>query len=677
MPFPFSSVCDLLSKLERIQLRNPPVLPKDLKEKSQQEVQKWFRRNRLAIDAHTTDQVALLSTLFPERRTDRKFELREARLCKVLGRCLLLNKEKKDVLDKWRTPGNGDLGICAEKAQREFDVEMKPGISITVEEVDQALELLASRSQFSGPNFRSFSTPPSTPPEILEPVFRKMTSHELKWAVRLILKDFSPVILDERLVLTEFHFLLPGLLKFQDSFAAAVPQLRGVLSKYHAKPDYRTQHLWRKEADKLLAPQVGMKVGRPPFLKARSIQSAVQLAGTQKWTLERKYDGEYCEIHVDLSKSPCTQIFSKSGKDSTDDRRRVHAAIRQGLKIGQPDCLFTEKCIVVGELVVWNNRNKTIAGFEKIRKHVTRSGRYIGTEEDSQPHPWENLMIVYFDVLLIDNEITMRKPQFERRDRLNKLIQKKEGIAITADWNAIDFSHQKEAPEKLCTQLAAALASRFEGLVLKPAELPYFTFGEDHGQYGSFIKLKKDYLPELGGERDVADFAIVGASYDPKQAHKSGLGIIPYTTFHIGCIREEDTVRFGRKPVFEIVGTITQEKAIPKPILQALNDYGRFQSQPFERTGNALKDSELLEFDLILDHNESSKMAVIFTQPGVVEILGSSYEQVQNKNYFMLRHPRISKIHLDRDWKEATTMDQLKQMAEEARTAPTEGQSQE
>lgn len=43
-------------------------------------------------------------------------------------------------------------------------------------------------------------------------------------------------------------------------------------------------------------------------------------------SMERKYDGEYCQIHIDMSKKNdgWLKIFSKSGRDSTGDRMRVH-----------------------------------------------------------------------------------------------------------------------------------------------------------------------------------------------------------------------------------------------------------------------------------------------------------------------------------------------------------------
>jgi DNA ligase-4 len=682
MPFPFSFICDLLGRLERLKVRDPPLLPEKLREETTRAVEEWFRRHRLAIDARTTDGVALLSTLFPERRTDRVYGLREPSLCKVLARCLHLTNKQSMELQAWKTPGRGDLGTCLENVLNPFDCEPKPGKAgtfVTVEEVNKVLDELASQCHFSGPSIRA-PFPASSPPAVLETLFLRLKSSEAKWMTRLILKDLSPVVLDATLTLREFHFLLPGLLQFQDSFKAAMPLLRGPLNQWHSKPDLRSQRIFKKEAAELLYPQVGIKVGRPPFMKARSMANAVQMAGCQRWSVERKYDGEYCEVHVDLDKGDdCIQIFSKSGKDSTKDRKGVHSALQECLRIGQKNCYFKRRCIVLGELVVWSEKDGQILGFEKIRKHVSRSGMFIGTDKDSQTHRWEKLMVVFFDVLLIDDDVVMRRPHVERREILStKLIHKRCGRGITAEWKVIDFSHKEEAPNSLCREFAAALSYRAEGLVMKPSDMPYFAFDHDRtdGMRGYLIKVKKDYMQELGGERDVADFAIVGASYDPKQAQKSGLQRLQYTSFHLGCLKDEESLRFSKtKPVFEIVGTICQEQCIPKSELQALNDYGRFRSNPFERSGNGLRDPN--PFDLMLDQNASSKMSVVFTEPFVVEVLGSSFEKPANKDYFMLRHPRVLKLHLDRTWKDAITLPGLERMADEARSAPAEGESQE
>lgn len=61
----------------------------------------------------------------------------------------------------------------------------------------------------------------------------------------------------------------------------------------------------------------------------------------------------------------------------------------------------------------------------------------------------------------------------------------------------------------------------------------------------------------------------------------------------------------------------------------------------------------------------------------MVEVLGSGFERPSNKVYQMLRHPRILKVHSDRTWHDACTIDELQTLAKEANAAPEEGESQE
>jgi DNA ligase 4 len=676
MPLQFTHVCELLSKLETLKIKDPPLIPKVLELESRRVIEYWFRGHRKRVDAPATDLVALLSTLFPEKRADRVYGLQEARLSKVIGRCLGLNTERNQLLQEWKYPGKGDLGACVERAQKIFDCEPKPGAAVTVEEVDHALQQLASRCRFSGPEVRVQASPIDAH-EILDKIFSRLKSDEAKWLTRLILKDFSPVILDASLVLRSIHFLLPGLLRFQDNFAAAIRLLRGPLRRYDANPDAESQRIFKQAAAKVLSPEIGVKVGRPPFFKARSFDHCMKMAASNRWTIERKYDGEYCEIHVDLSKgSDCIQIFSKSGKDSTEDRKAVHDTIRDALRIGKSKCLFKKRCIVVGELLVYSDQEQSILGFEKIRKHVSRSGRILGTDEDSQAHEHEHLMIVFFDVLLIDDCIAMGKPHKERRELLSRLIDKKPGHAITSEWQVQDFS-KEHGKQSLVYQFSIAVAARAEGLVLKPTDLPYFSFAESDAEasHAFFIKVKKDYMQELGGERDVADFAVVGASYDPKLASRLGIRNLHFTAFHLGCVANPDEIRFGHAPLFEIVGTISADQCIPRPELQALNTYGIVNKALFEHNKTRLKNPG--NFDLKLGWSDTSKMSIIFTEPCVVEVLGSGFEKPSNKSYFMLRHARILKLHLDRSWKDTVTLNGLQELADVARNAPAEGESQE
>lgn len=397
MSFKFVNLCDLLSNLEALSTRDPPLLPATLRDRYYRTITQWFHSYRAHIDAlDAPSAVALLSALFPERRTDRVYNLQPPSLTKALGRCLGLGISRIRELQRWKEPGRGDLGACVERVQRQAEMaRCGPGMEVTVEEVDDALATMARRCRFSGPRVRAQAQPmghcqdplPATQlQKALAGIYTRLQSREAKWFTRMILKDFAPVVLPEGLVLRSFHFLLPDFLKVQDCFQSAVEILRGpVIGTWPAMPGQDDAKHYRGKAGQLLLPKSGIKVGRTNYLKARSIKHALQMAGTRRMSLERKYDGEYCQIHVDLSRGEdCIQIFSKSGKDSTVDKKGIHDTIKKCLRIGTTGCIVTSACIMEGELVVWSDKERKILEFHKMRKHVSRSGVFLGTSKDSQ-----------------------------------------------------------------------------------------------------------------------------------------------------------------------------------------------------------------------------------------------------------------------------------------------------
>lgn len=106
MPLPFSIVCDLLEQCHKLSLA---------RKKNYQAVTDWFARNRSRIDAHDTNLAALLSTLLPEKRTDRVYCIQAPRLEKIIGRALFLGSSRIPQLTAYKQPGLGlDLADCVE-----------------------------------------------------------------------------------------------------------------------------------------------------------------------------------------------------------------------------------------------------------------------------------------------------------------------------------------------------------------------------------------------------------------------------------------------------------------------------------------------------------------------------------------------------------------------------------
>ncbi|KAF2021088.1 hypothetical protein BU24DRAFT_438352 [Aaosphaeria arxii CBS 175.79] len=667
----FNHVCQLLQGVENI-VKTKTITsgtPNDKEEKKVRNfIAGWFAEHRKAIDHPSTDGGAFLSIVFPHHRKDRVHGFKTPSLARKIANLLQFNNAQRLVYDRWEQSKDGDLGVYVERAMRPWDNTWKNKKPISISRVDRLLVQLAAKCRFSDIATRRKKQKEFSTDTELKNIFIQLESWEAKWFVRLILRDHCTLNLNETFVFGRYHFLLPLLLKFQNDFGAAFSLLRSELKEYPPVPPSNDEQRMRLEAAWKLRPVVGVKIGRPPFYKAWSFKHCFDMLNQQAWAAEIKYDGEYCEIHVNLDdeKTPI-QIFSKNGKDATNDRKALCRVIRSALRLGQTTCRIRRNCVILGEMVLYSDKERKILPFSKIRKHISRSGMTFGAKQDSLPHEWEHLMIVFFDVLVLDDDPVLRKTLQDRRNVLRDLVDTIPGRSMRSQWTLLDFKKSSDGMTDLKQAFALALAQRQEGLVLKPLHSPYFPMhtGIQDRRPGFFIKMKKDYLADMGGSRDLGDFAIVGASYNPQIAAKSHVRPLHWTHFHLGCLKNKASLHHtGVKPLFKIVGVLSLEHCIPKHDLRYLNIHGRLRERQLDDEGCTE------EFDFEESNGFDAQMSVAFKQPFVAEILGGGYETVQNETFEMLRHPRLKKIHSDRTWEDAVTMEDLEALASEKWCVP-------
>ena len=650
MPILFSRLCDLFSDLELIVEHDPPLLRRISQQRTRDRITQWFGGLNIRDSAIDIDRVALLSAIFPRKRTDRVYNLKVDSLSKKLRRILCLGTGRWELLDQWKKPGRGDLGDCVLRALRSAENPLTcRSKQVTVEEIDRVLAGIAKGNRFSAPKVKDADIEEVDTDKGLQDIYRRLQSREAKWFTRMILKDYAPLDISEALVYRCIDPQLPVSMKLHDSFEDAIRLL--------GDPVLNT-------GDSTLKPQIGTKVGRPSYRPARGIKHAVQTIKGRTMSVERKYDGEYCQVHVDM-RNPAApfQFFSKSGKDSTADRVGLHKSLVECLRLGSEDCLITQKCILEGEMVVWSDHEKRILDFCKIRKHVSRTGSFLGTLLDSQPHPWEHLMVVFYDVLLLDHHSLLPVPHTSRRKLLEQLICPVPGRADLVTQREIDFSHPR-APLNLQEHFAHAIANRWEGLVLKPSDEPYFGPAQRIANtYPSYwIKMKKDYIAGLG---DTADFAVVGAGYDVKEATRRGDKRLNWTHFHIGCLKNKAAViHLHTKPEYVVLDAVTL--SISAKDMTYLNQHGQFRALEV----NSPECSKAFGFEMTSEL--AVKMTVAFKQPFVFEVMGGGFDKPPNSECFRLRWPRVLKIHQDRDWKDAVTLEELQMMAAAALAVPIE-----
>lgn len=387
MPLLFTQLCDLLSALESISQRDPPLLPGQRRQKHGETIKSWFRWHPVSVHSDT-NTVALLSALFPIKRIDRVYLLQPPALARSLRRWLRLGSSRWAQLDQWQQPGRGDLGDCVERVLQQAEFPQPHNKDrVSLEQVEDALATVAARCRFSAPKARARGMDNDTVyNNALEHIYQRLQSREAKWFTRMILKEYSCVELPENLIYNCIDPRLRVAMQMYHDFESAIGELKNLPASQMNDPDHGGFTQQCMNDVHLLPPKVGIKVGPPKWIKAKGgVKHAVSIIDRRTMSVERKYDGEYCQIHIDLAKGEdCIQIFSKSGKDSTEDRRGVHQAIKDGLRIGRDDCKISGKCILEGELLVYSDQAKEILDFHKIRKHVSRSGSFLGTGLDSQ-----------------------------------------------------------------------------------------------------------------------------------------------------------------------------------------------------------------------------------------------------------------------------------------------------
>ena len=95
--------------------------------------------------------------------------------------------------------------------------------------------------------------------------------------------------------------------------------------------------------------------------------------------------------------------------------------------------------------------------FYKIRKYVLRAGNRIGYTQESPPSEDEHLMVMLYDVLLVDNINYLSNSYESQRQRLQKLIHPLPGRADIGNRTEIDF---KKPDAASCLRDMMSIADR-------------------------------------------------------------------------------------------------------------------------------------------------------------------------------------------------------------------------
>ncbi|KAL1867561.1 hypothetical protein VTK73DRAFT_4085 [Phialemonium thermophilum] len=272
-------------------------------------------------------------------------------------------------------------------------------------------------------------------------------------------------------------------------------------------------------------------------------------------------------------------------------------------------------------------------------------------------------MIVYYDVLLIDDQSLLSAKRSDRFLRLENLVTCVKGRSALVNHEVIDCG-DRNAASRLRLAFAKCISAHREGLVLKPDD-PYFDLSTTRRPYGSCcIKLKKEYIGSFG---DVGDFAVVGARYDAAMAKSYQMPNIKWTHFYIGCLENRDEVqRWGLPPRFIVTN-----------VVQLNPSQMRFFINHVNPPCLPATENERLLFRIAPGIDNGRSPSVVFTNPPVFDIRCFSFDRGGNTGFWSLRFPMVNKVHCDRSFQDTVSFSELQDIAEAEKKMPPPTDSQE
>ena len=259
-------------------------------------------------------------------------------------------------------------------------------------------------------------------------------------------------------------------------------------------------------------------------------------------------------------------------------------------------------------------------------------------------------MIIYYDALLIDDESLLGVRHSKRYERLRNLIVIRPGHAELIDRQTIDIGSPHAASD-LRKAFAKAIIAREEGLVLKPDD-PFLDPDSPASHRGSPIKFKKEYIGSFG---DVGDFAVVGARYDPGRAKGYRIPGLKWTHFYLGCVgSKSELYTAGATPEFTIVAVVGLNETMLRAVVQA---------QP---PAVPARDNRAFKLAIPQGLTQGRPPTVIFPRPLVFDVRCFSFDKEGNVGFLTPRFPVVSKVHFGRDYRDAITFPELRELAERA-----------
>lgn len=616
----------LLEKLSVITSENHWYINQTKRDRKLKIVDQFIKEWRNTVGSNIYPALVLV---LPTRDRERNYNIKDLKLGKYLLEILKIPKKSPDYdhIMNWKqfTKLPGQIKrqdsnqqkmstVCVELLKkRKQDI---PGGVLSIEDVNNLLDNLANGEYKKEDQII-----------ILREAIDKMSFLELQYFFDIILKNR----IDKGMENTILYYWHPDAV----NYLSVVSRLKTVLYKL-SDPNKR-----------LKKQELSVNIGQPfkPQLSKKPAQNYAKIAESLKndFYIEEKMDGERIQLHyVDKGKS--TLYFSRKGMEYTFiyGSNITCGCISPHLKFSNG----VKNCVLDGEMVTFDPKTKTFLPFGCLKgSAILELKRQYGEDSTTgdlnqmeiDPNDNENPrpFFVVFDLVYLNDTPMTQYPLNKRKNILSNIVAidetNKEFIQVIESVRASD-------EEEIKNSLTNAIEKGSEGIILKKYDSFYYI----DKRLDLWTKIKPEYLEEFG---ENIDLIVIGREISKKNKYLCGLRV---TTNDTECYKEPKFYSFCR-----VANGFDLEDE--RKIDQVTK--GKWKNIKDEYPSN-----DLIEF--------GKRLPSEWIDPRdsfVLEVKARSIDKSISKNYktsTTLYNAYSRQIRLDKDWEDATTIDEYMEIKE-------------
>ncbi|XP_026470938.1 DNA ligase 4-like [Ctenocephalides felis] len=402
----------------------------------------------------------VLRLLVPQAERERgAYGLKESTLAKILIRVLSISKEAADAKKLLNYKSASSYGDFAEVAHIVLKLRCAQKGTLTVEDVNKHLDNIAMKY--------AEHVQREVDDELIS-MMRSMTALEVKWLIRIILKDMKFNIAQNS-ILKLYHIDAPELFDVSNSLLKVCTTLNN-------------------PADRLHKLEIELFCPFRPMLSKRLDIAEIQkhIKSGVKYYLETKFDGERFQIHMLNGRY---KYFSRNGFCFTQE---YGASAKEGMLTPKIDSLLkpnVKSFILDGEMMGWNKHKKCFGS-----KGMNFDVKKLVSDSVHQP------CFCVFDITYFNNEVLTDKPLSDRLKILDEIFEESEGVLIQSKKTEATFA------EQVIEALNTAIDKNEEGIVMKISNSIY----KPNSRNAGWFKIKPEYTAGILSELDLL---IIGGYY--------------------------------------------------------------------------------------------------------------------------------------------------------------------